>query len=213
MSKKNKIKLLIPNILTIARLVLIPFIIGFGITKHFKIVVILTIIASITDFLDGKLARCFHTTSELGAKLDSFSDKVFAISISMAIAVRCGSIIPIIFLEIVIAVTNFYYYRKTGLAKSLMIGKIKTFALFTTIILTYSSILIKGTLFNKFLIGVTYATFNLQVLSLISYVYYHINLEDEKEENKEVNENLEKTILVDSIEDLRYKKDYDNDII
>lgn len=213
MSVKNKIKLFIPNILTITRIVLIPFIIGFGMTKHFKLTVILVIIASLTDFLDGNLARLFHTTSALGAKLDSISDKIFAIALSLSIVSSCKNLILVIILEVLIAIMSAYYYKKTGIVKSLMVGKIKTVSLFTTIIIAYLCVIINNSILSTLLLGFIYATCNLQLLSIIFYILFHI----ENDDNYEIkiglkdNEELEKTILVEQIGDL--KRNYDNDII
>lgn len=215
MTTKNKIKVLLPNLLTASRLILTPFIIALGITNHFKMVIILIVIAALTDMLDGKVARYFHTVSDFGAKLDTVSDKVFAIGLSLAILTKYNQILPIIILEIIIALMNVYFYYKLGEVKSLMIGKIKTTFLFITIIAVYLFILIsKLSFINIILTGLVYATINLQLLSIVFYIRYNLNKDKDVPIKENISEDkLEKTILVENIEDLLYEKDYDNDII
>ncbi len=214
MSKKNKIKLLIPNILTFTRLALTPFIVILGLLGHFKIVLILVIIGSITDLLDGLLARYFNTVSEFGAKIDTISDKVFAISLLLAVVRNYKVIIPVIILEILIASMNVYFYKKYDNIKSLFIGKIKTATLFISITLLYLLLIKNIDVINKLAIGFIYITINLQILSIAFYLKYNLNF---KKEDKKViideikEEDMEKTISLDSIEDLKID-DY-NDIV
>jgi cardiolipin synthase len=75
----------IPNILTIARLLLTPFIV-LGILNHEYLQALLLLIpAGISDGLDGYLARRFHWTSTLGGFLDPAADKILLCGIYMAL--------------------------------------------------------------------------------------------------------------------------------
>lgn len=74
----------IPNILTMFRIVLIPIIIAsFYLERDlFHIVAAgLFIVASITDFFDGYLARVLKATSSFGTFLDPIADKLLVASI------------------------------------------------------------------------------------------------------------------------------------
>ena len=120
------IKKYIPNTLTILRIILTPIIMICGILKHINIVIILTIVASLTDFLDGRLARKWNVTSLVGAKLDAVADKLFAIGIIGCLITKFKILwIPFI-LEIIIGLANLYYHFKNNKTEYLMIGKIKT---------------------------------------------------------------------------------------
>ena len=211
---KKEYKQMIPNILTIIRIVLTPIMIILSLFGHLKIVIPLAIIAALTDMIDGKLARYWNVISLKGAKLDAIADKVFAIGLIACLIPKNGTMSPLLILEIIIAVTNLYYHYKTKKTESLMIGKFKTTFLFITIISSFIS-----TLTGKFDIitkGFEAVTINLQFLSLISYFhsfYQEINkkaitVEDNQMHQEIMNELEEKTIQIDDLSELikNYKK-------
>lgn len=73
----------LPNKLTISRMLLIPvFIAMFYIpfTGHYFVALGVFIIASITDFLDGYIARKYQLVTNLGKFLDPIADKVLVSS-------------------------------------------------------------------------------------------------------------------------------------
>ncbi len=73
----------IPNMLTLARIVLIPlFVVLFYLPWHFTqmLTTIIFIIAALTDWLDGYLARSLSQTSRLGAFLDPVADKLIVVT-------------------------------------------------------------------------------------------------------------------------------------
>lgn len=76
-------KATIPNILTVARIVLIPLLISaFYLDKPLshQITALIFLIASITDFLDGYLARAWHVQSRFGRFLDPTADKLLVVT-------------------------------------------------------------------------------------------------------------------------------------
>ncbi len=78
----------IPNILTFFRIAVIPFIIGLLFMPDAWAIwsaLALYIIASLTDFFDGYLARKMKTESALGQFLDPISDKIFVASLLIAL--------------------------------------------------------------------------------------------------------------------------------
>lgn len=70
----NKQILTVPNVLSFYRLISFPFLLYLALAKMENIFVLLFVINLITDILDGLIARMFHQTSELGARLDSIAD-------------------------------------------------------------------------------------------------------------------------------------------
>ena len=67
----------LPNFLSISRLLLLIPIIFFFENGFYLLSAIIFIIASITDYLDGYIARKNNLSSEVGAILDLLSDKLF----------------------------------------------------------------------------------------------------------------------------------------
>jgi len=72
-------KLKIPNILTIGRIILVPiFVITFYLPGVLGDLIpfFIFVLASFTDFLDGLLARLYKEESKLGELLDPIADKI-----------------------------------------------------------------------------------------------------------------------------------------
>lgn len=219
---ENKYKAMIPNILTITRIILTLIIIILGLTKNYLLMVIISIIAAITDFLDGYLARKWNVISLKGAKMDAVADKVFAIGIVGGLVTKFDILIYVLILEIILALSNLYYHYKTNRTESLFIGKFKTTLLFITIIICLFSLIINN--LNNIILGFGYVTINLQILSIISYLVNFINnvknkpsINDNEMHNEimnndeykvDIHDELEDTIVLDNIQELE-KSIYD----
>tara|TARA_B110000444_G_C18553405_1_gene461360 strand:+ start:115 stop:681 length:567 start_codon:yes stop_codon:yes gene_type:complete len=82
------------NLLTVSRIIFAPMVF-FCILQleYFGIAFMLLIIASISDFLDGYLARKFELTSELGRIMDPIADKVLVAFALVAISLHLSSIL------------------------------------------------------------------------------------------------------------------------
>lgn len=72
--------LTIPNLLTLLRLLLVPFFIYASFHGMWTIAFVIFISAAVTDILDGFIARRFNQRSRLGALLDPAADKMLMIS-------------------------------------------------------------------------------------------------------------------------------------
>lgn len=66
----------IPNVLTLARIFLVPSFLLAVIYQYFSIAFVIFAIAGATDFLDGFLARSLNQYSLLGTYLDPIADKM-----------------------------------------------------------------------------------------------------------------------------------------
>lgn len=72
----------IPNALTVGRIVVTPILLALLLTNTLwgqAVALGLFIIAAISDYLDGKLARSYSVKSRLGQFLDPFADKVLVL--------------------------------------------------------------------------------------------------------------------------------------
>ncbi len=76
-----------PNQLTLLRMVFLPFIILNLIDRHYKVALILFVLAGLTDMLDGLIARKFHQQSRLGEYLDPIADKLLLSTMFMVLAI------------------------------------------------------------------------------------------------------------------------------
>lgn len=73
----------LPNKLTLLRVFLIPFFLLFmylDFTGHYTLALVIFAAASITDALDGKIARKYNLVTNFGKFLDPLADKVLVIS-------------------------------------------------------------------------------------------------------------------------------------
>jgi cardiolipin synthase len=70
----------LPNFLTLTRLAALPFLIVSILQGRHGTALVIFLVASITDIVDGYLARRFAMGSPLGAYLDPIADKLFLVS-------------------------------------------------------------------------------------------------------------------------------------
>lgn len=86
-SNKTNTTLTIPNVLTMARILLTPLFIIFLIQGTYGRALTIFILAGITDVVDGLIARGWHQKSPLGAYLDPLADKLLISSSFVALSV------------------------------------------------------------------------------------------------------------------------------
>jgi CDP-diacylglycerol--glycerol-3-phosphate 3-phosphatidyltransferase len=132
----------IPNLLTWARILLIPLFVGvFYAPPHWLTppeqnlaATLIFVIAAVTDWLDGWLARMLGQTSAFGAFLDPVADKLM-VAAALIVLVQLGrldAIIAIIVISREIAISALReWMAKIGAAESTAVSflvKIKTIA-------------------------------------------------------------------------------------
>lgn len=133
----------IPNILTVARLSIIPFFLYFIFEDNPKsrlIALILFIIAAISDSLDGYLARKLSQDSKVGRFLDPLADKMLVIATLLAFymldnQISLWMVIAIIARDMVITLMRYLAIRKGAELRTSRLGKTKTALQMTAIIL------------------------------------------------------------------------------
>lgn len=137
---KNKI-LTIPNILTFIRLALIPIFIAlflFGL-ETFALIIFLT--ASLTDAVDGYIARKFEQISKLGKVLDPLADK--ALRMSAVLVFVISGVLPLFILIIMVLfdafliITSYILYKKNYVVCSNVYGKLAGFFSMFALILCF----------------------------------------------------------------------------
>lgn len=78
----------LPNLLTIGRILLVPFTVWALVQGLFMTALLAFALAGLTDGVDGYLARRFHWQSELGAYLDPLADKLLLVSVFTTLALQ-----------------------------------------------------------------------------------------------------------------------------
>jgi cardiolipin synthase len=77
----------IPNLITLARILLVPVVVWAITAGEMKIAFVLFLAAGISDAVDGFLAKRFAMATKLGAYLDPLADKAMLVSIYVALGV------------------------------------------------------------------------------------------------------------------------------
>ena len=70
----------LPNKLTIGRVIAVPFFIVLYMTGYYLPALIVFILASLTDMLDGKIARKYDLVTNFGKIMDPLADKILVYS-------------------------------------------------------------------------------------------------------------------------------------
>ena len=166
------IKKYLPNILTTLRLLSVPIFILLFLLKIYVGAITIFICASITDFIDGFLARRWKVISKYGSIVDPIADKSLMISALILITIFFNkyAVIPII-LEFTIANLNYIIHIKDGIKFYVAyIGKCKTALLMITI----SYILLNNIIYINKLIEyiLIILTIIFQLLTLFKYYKY-----------------------------------------
>ncbi len=78
----------IPNALSLFRIILIPFFIHFYFNNNCNLAFIVLLISTLSDVLDGLIARSCGMISDLGKVLDPLADKITHAAIIICLALR-----------------------------------------------------------------------------------------------------------------------------
>ena len=162
-------KLQIPNILTIGRIIIVPiFVLTFFIPGFFGDLIpfFLFVIASFTDYLDGLLARLFKEESKLGELLDPIADKIL-VAAALILLVMNGVIKNYEVIAAIIILTREILI--SGLREFLAKGKIKlpvsNLAKLKTVLQMVSiALLLSGDTGNRI---INFQNYNAQIIGII----------------------------------------------
>lgn len=81
------LRLSIPNLITIARILSVPLVVWAITSGQMMIAFILFLAAGLSDAVDGYLAKRFNMASEVGAYLDPIADKALIVSIYVSLGI------------------------------------------------------------------------------------------------------------------------------
>ena len=167
----------LPNKLTLFRVILIPFFVFFLLATYFEgygnyIAVAVFIVASITDFLDGKIARKYNLVTNFGKFMDPLADKLLVSSALICLValnkIPAWVVIVIIAREFIISGFRLVAADNGVVIAASYWGKFKTaFQMVTVIVLILN---IPGEVFAVIGTVLIYISLVLTVISLIDYI-------------------------------------------
>ena len=167
----------LPNKLTLFRVVLIPFFVFFLLAPYFEgygnyIAVAIFIVASITDFLDGKIARKYNLVTNFGKFMDPLADKLLVCSALICLIqlelIPAWVVIIIIAREFIISGFRLVASDNGVVIAASYWGKFKTaFQMLTVIVLILN---IPNKVFTILGTALIYVSLAHTVISLIDYI-------------------------------------------
>ena len=167
----------LPNKLTIMRVILIPFFVFFLLSPYFPaygnyIAVAIFIVASLTDMLDGKIARKYNLVTNFGKFMDPLADKLLVCSAMICLIeldrLAAWIVIVIIAREFIISGFRLVASDNGVVIAASYWGKFKTtFQMLMVIVLILD---IQMPFFQILGTVLTYVALILTVVSLIAYI-------------------------------------------
>lgn len=131
----------IPNLLSLIRLLMIPFIVWlYCILKAYFWAGVLVIISGLTDVVDGFIARKFGQVSDIGKALDPIADKLTQGAVLLCLLSRFNlMLVPLVILlikEVTTGALRLFIAKRTHLVHGAnWHGKITTVLLYAVIVL------------------------------------------------------------------------------
>ena len=162
-------KFKIPNILTIGRIIIVPiFVLSFFLPGVVGDLVpfFLFVLASLTDFLDGLLARLYKEESKLGELLDPIADKIL-VAAALVLLVMNGIIKNYEVIAAIIILTREILISglREFLAKKAVHMPVSSLAKFKTFVQMFSiALLLTGETGNKV---ISFQDYNAQTIGII----------------------------------------------
>ena len=131
----------LPNILTMLRLVLIPVFAGLFLAGYEKWALAVFIIASITDYLDGYLARKNNQITAFGKLMDPLADKLMVCTALLGQGLSgvfpWPAILIVMTKEVVMIIGGIYMLQNGIVVYSNILGKAAQFSFIAALILSF----------------------------------------------------------------------------
>jgi cardiolipin synthase (CMP-forming) len=169
-----KARLTVPNIITLARILLTPLFIIFLIQKHYHQALWVFVLAGLSDMADGLIARRWQQRSPLGTFLDPLADKLLMGSsfVTLAIYHHIPSWLVVIVISrdlvLVLGVTLFKLVNFPVVVHPSLAGKLSTATQVTTVFLVL--VVTAWNLSPDFLTALFWLTGILTTISGIHYI-------------------------------------------
>lgn len=129
---------IVPNILTVIRFIFVPFIVIALAAHNYPLAIVLFTVSSLSDILDGFIARKFDAISDFGKLMDPLADKLTQLSVLVTLTVQ--KIIPIWIVAIILSKDLLlicgasFLYGKDLVVSSKWYGKLATVLLYIAVV-------------------------------------------------------------------------------
>lgn len=124
----------VPNFLTLCRLGSIPIFLTFLTRQRYTAALYVFVAASVTDGLDGTVARWFDSRTELGAFLDPFADKLMLVSAFVVLTIGGelpGYLLSVVLIRDIVIVVGYlmisFFTGERVPVRPSYLGKLSTF--------------------------------------------------------------------------------------
>ncbi len=168
----------LPNLLTLVRILTIPFFLVFLAYHQYTVALLIFLFGAITDFLDGLAARWMHQETRLGAYLDPVADKLLVFSSYVMLgsieAIPLWLVIIVVMRDVLILLgfaVIYYLVEEKFEARPTLIGKFSTLLQLLTLALALTSLYAPSWIPPLVLNGLVAATAVITMLSGIQYLY------------------------------------------
>ncbi|KIL36667.1 CDP-diacylglycerol--glycerol-3-phosphate 3-phosphatidyltransferase [Cohnella kolymensis] len=132
----------VPNMLTVSRFILIPIFLALYFNDYRITALLVVLLAGLTDFLDGYIARRRGQITMTGIMLDPLADKLMMLSV--VIALLLGHMLPwsavavMAFREVgMIAFSAFFHFRGYKTVPANLLGKATTVVYYLAVVLLF----------------------------------------------------------------------------
>ena len=176
------------NKLTVLRVVMIPFFVGFMLmdtSAGYLIALSVFCVASLTDLLDGKIARKYNMVTNFGKFMDPLADKLL-VSAAMVCLVETGSLASWIVIVIISREFIISGFRLIASDNGVVIaarywGKFKTVFQMSLIIMLILELAIEaGEIYYFIMNAVVWIAVILTIVSLVDYLIKNKSVLSEK---------------------------------
>lgn len=142
MRRENRNLLNLPNALTILRLILIPAVCWLIAEDRMMPALALFVLASITDVVDGYIARTQHLITDFGKLMDPLADKIMVLSMMVILVIKGmapdAAVVILVIKELIMVLGGLYALRaKKVVVFSKPVGKVAQFVTVAGLVLCF----------------------------------------------------------------------------
>jgi cardiolipin synthase len=175
MKKASENILNLANILTTLRIALIPVYVAiYGKGYHYGALIVF-LVASLTDLLDGRIARKYHLVTNFGKVMDPLADKLMCLTVLFSLT-SSGMIhwVPVFIVmtkELLMLIGGTYLLRRGIVVQSQIIGKASQWLLIAAMCLVFFHDYFKSRGLPLDVIFVWIAV----IMALLALIFYAVN--------------------------------------